>query len=110
MSITSVVMIVVLAVLVIYNLRLSFTIARLKSKVQFKQPQDLTEVETEKLQKIAKARRKWVVLSQLFFWFSIYLAVMGSTGQLLFFMILYVVVLIVLNKYAMLSTQAIIEN
>lgn len=90
---------VTLLILTIYNIRLSWNLAKLKSSVAVKPFESLSSLELNEIEKINHDRRKWSIVGNIFFVLSLALAFVGTLNQLAYFLTLYTVCNIIVVKY-----------
>ena len=90
---------VALLILSIYNIRLSWNLAKLKSSVAVKPFESLSSLELNEIEKINHDRRKWSIVGNIFFVLSLVLAFAGTLNQLAYFLTLYTVCNIIVVKY-----------
>jgi len=89
---------IALFVLTIYNVRRNYHLMKLRSKAKIREPERLSQDEQGKLKGYTADKRKWSILSQLFFFISVFIAFKGTLAQLAFFMDLYTVSIISVNN------------
>lgn len=98
MNIGTAIVYIALFVLTIYNVRRNYHLVKLRSKATIREPEKLSQDEQGKLKEFTSDKRKWSVLSQLFFLISVFIAFKGTLVQLVFFMDLYTVSVISINN------------
>ncbi|MCP0886779.1 hypothetical protein LB941_05430 [Ligilactobacillus sp. WILCCON 0076] len=87
-----------LIILTVYNIRLNMQMMKFKRKENIRTPDELNQIEGDKVNELTKNKKKWTVLGQLIFLFALYMAIVGTVVELAFFLDLYTVTTIVNNK------------
>ncbi len=90
---------IALLILTVYNIRISWQLAKLKSTVPVKPLESLSSLELNEIEKINHDRRKWNIVGNIFFVVSLGLAFIGTISQLAYFLTLYTVCNIVVVRY-----------
>ena len=87
-----------LIILTVYNIRLNMQMMKFKRKENIRTPDELNQIEGNKVNELTKNKKKWTLLGQLIFLCALYMAIVASVIEVAFFLDLYTITTIVNNQ------------
>lgn len=88
---------VVLAAIIFYSIKTNYDLLKFRANKKLRDPEQLSLNETRQMENLVKQKRKWSLLGQVLFFIAIFMA-LKNAAVLPFFILLYAVTMICINK------------
>ncbi|KRM96672.1 hypothetical protein FC19_GL000970 [Liquorilactobacillus aquaticus DSM 21051] len=86
-----------LGVLIVYNLKTSLAVKKLRSKMNVAKAEKIAVTDDQELLGVAADKKRWLLLGQILFWISVAMAFFASLIEVVYFLDLYTITSIYVN-------------
>ncbi|KRL03150.1 hypothetical protein [Liquorilactobacillus capillatus] len=86
-----------LVFLIVYNLKTSLAVKKLRSKVNLDKAEKVEVAGSQELMRVAAEKKRWTLLGQVLFWLSVAMAFFASLLEVVYFLDLYTITSIYVN-------------